>query len=173
MPIIGDSLSGLQPYPVLWSVQVIALKNKETARLLRLFSIIFPGGGAGIGLLLLRAAVGLIAIMQGVVCLFGRDSPTFWPCVVGLLAFASGVALLLGLLTPVACIVVGLCNVSVALLWLPASLPNLFADHLSPLFLVIMAAGLVLTGPGAFSFDARLFGRREIIIPPVARPPQS
>jgi hypothetical protein len=28
-------------------------------------------------------------------------------------------------------------------------------------------------GPGAFSLDARLFGRREIIIPPAPRRPES
>jgi uncharacterized membrane protein YphA (DoxX/SURF4 family) len=30
------------------------------------------------------------------------------------------------------------------------------------------AGSLALTGPGAYSVDARLFGRREIIIPPAA-----
>jgi hypothetical protein len=30
---------------------------------------------------------------------------------------------------------------------------------------------ITLLGPGAFSLDARLFGRREIIIPEAARPP--
>jgi hypothetical protein len=29
-----------------------------------------------------------------------------------------------------------------------------------------MLLALILIGPGAFSVDARLFGRREIIIPP-------
>jgi len=31
--------------------------------------------------------------------------------------------------------------------------------------LAVISAALVLLGPGAFSLDARLFGRREIIIP--------
>jgi hypothetical protein len=33
-----------------------------------------------------------------------------------------------------------------------------------------MSLALVLLGPGAFSLDARLFGRREIIIPVGRRP---
>jgi hypothetical protein len=35
-----------------------------------------------------------------------------------------------------------------------------------------MSAALVLLGPGAFSLDARLFGRREIIIPEGGRSPR-
>ena len=41
-------------------------------------------------------------------------------------------------------------------------------NHISPLAafnLAAISAALVLLGPGAFSIDARLFGRREIIIP--------
>jgi hypothetical protein len=41
-------------------------------------------------------------------------------------------------------------------------------DHISALAafnLAAISAALVLVGPGAFSLDARLFGRREIIIP--------
>ena len=30
---------------------------------------------------------------------------------------------------------------------------------------IILAAAIALLGPGAFSVDARLFGRREILIP--------
>jgi uncharacterized membrane protein YphA (DoxX/SURF4 family) len=41
-------------------------------------------------------------------------------------------------------------------------------NHISALAafnLAVISAALVLLGPGAFSLDARLFGRREIIIP--------
>jgi len=38
-------------------------------------------------------------------------------------------------------------------------------DRLAALILIVDAAALALLGPGALSLDARLFGRREIIIP--------
>ena len=34
----------------------------------------------------------------------------------------------------------------------------------SSLYVVCISAAIVLLGPGAFSVDARLFGRREIVI---------
>ena len=54
----------------------------------------------------------------------------------------------------------------------PAAAQNLFDTRLPTLFAVIMSAAIVLLGPGAVSLDARLFGRREIIIPPVFRSPR-
>jgi uncharacterized membrane protein YphA (DoxX/SURF4 family) len=38
------------------------------------------------------------------------------------------------------------------------------------LYLALMSLALALLGPGAFSVDARLFGRLEIIIPERRRP---
>jgi hypothetical protein len=35
----------------------------------------------------------------------------------------------------------------------------------------VMSIAITLLGPGAFSLDAHLFGRREIIIPGASRPP--
>jgi hypothetical protein len=52
-------------------------------------------------------------------------------------------------------------------------MPNLLDSELATFFIVIMAAVIGLLGPVAFSVDARLFGRREIIIPPVVRSPKS
>jgi hypothetical protein len=76
-------------------------------------------------------------------------------------------------LTPFACVVVGLYSVGVAVSGFQATAPPGFAAGSSLPLDVVMTAALVLTGPGAFSLDARLFGRREIIIPPPPRPPQS
>jgi hypothetical protein len=39
------------------------------------------------------------------------------------------------------------------------------SDPPATIFLIVMAATVLLLGPGAFSLDSRLFGRREIVIP--------
>lgn len=78
---------------------------------------------------------------------------------------AIGALLLIGYLTPVAGVLAALVCVSSAFSWFPVSSPELFKDKLSALLGAIIVAALVCLGPGAFSLDARLFGRREIIIP--------
>lgn len=120
-------------------------------------------------MLLLRAAVGLTAVAQGVAYLLSRDDPTLWTRAAGLLVIVCGASLLLGLLTPCCCIVVGLYSTGVALSTLQSATLLSFAAGSSLLFEVVSAAALFLTGPGAFSLDARLFGRREIIIPQLPR----
>jgi uncharacterized membrane protein YphA (DoxX/SURF4 family) len=81
---------------------------------------------------------------------------------------ASGALLLIGFLTKAAGVVVGLTGVGVALSWVPVPSLNSFDIKLSIIFMIVMAAAIILLGPGAFSVDARLFGRREIIIPPTS-----
>jgi uncharacterized membrane protein YphA (DoxX/SURF4 family) len=132
----------------------------------------FPGGWPGAGLLLLRAAIGITAIIQGGLYFADSGIPTLGTVAVGLGAIASGTLLLIGLLTPVAGSLMGLGTLGIALAWLPAATENLFATKLPSVFAVIMSTALVFLGPGAFSIDARLFGRREIIIPPVSRSPK-
>jgi uncharacterized membrane protein YphA (DoxX/SURF4 family) len=91
------------------------------------------------------------------------SSSTFGMWVVCLLTVASGVSLLIGFLTPVTC---GLTAAGTVLIRIQAPTPNLFEARLATVFVVIMAAAIGFLGPGAFSLDSRLFGRREIIIPP-------
>jgi hypothetical protein len=129
----------------------------------------FPGGWPGAGLLLLRAAVGVTTIIQGGLYLAEPGTLAFGTGTVGLVATVSGALLLSGFLTPVAGVLVGLGTLGITLGWLPAAIRNLFDTALPAVFAAIMSAAIALLGPGAFSIDARLFGRREIIIPPVSR----
>ena len=136
-----------------------------------LFFYTFPGGNPGIGLLLLRAAIGGAAIVEGVAYLAKPDNSVFGMWVVGLLAVVSGALLLVGFLTKATSALAGLS--SVALSWVPALPLNSFDTKLSLFFVIVMTVSIILLGPGAFSLDSRLFGRREIIIPHNTRPPNS
>jgi hypothetical protein len=119
-------------------------------------------GRAGIGLLLLRAAVGLTVVVQSGAYLFGGRDQTMRLWVISLLGVASGALLLIGFLTPFAGGLLGLS--AAACTWFQGT-ANVFDNRLSILFVAIVGAAIVLLGPGAYSLDARLFGRREIIIP--------
>ena len=136
-----------------------------------LFFYTFPGGTPGVGLLLLRATIGVTAIVQGGVYLAKPDNSILGMWMVGVLAVASGALLLIGFLTKAASVLTGLS--SVGLFWVSALPLNSFDTRLSLLFVIVMTAAIILLGPGAFSLDSRLFGRREIIIPHNTRPPNS
>jgi uncharacterized membrane protein YphA (DoxX/SURF4 family) len=109
-------------------------------------------------------------VIQGGLYLAERADPSVSTWATCLLAIVSGGLLTVGLLTPFVAAFVGLGTVAVAFSLLPITAPNFFDAKLSAVFATAMSAAVVLLGPGAFSVDARLFGRREIIIPPASRP---
>ena len=84
---------------------------------------------------------------------------------VALLMVASGTLALVGYMTPLAAIVGGLLTVATWMPGFPAPAPNLFVTRLAAILTAAIAIAIVCLGPGAFSLDARLFGRREIIVP--------
>jgi uncharacterized membrane protein YphA (DoxX/SURF4 family) len=133
-------------------------------RLQRLFSS-FPEGWPGIGLIFLRLTVAVNAILCAIDALVGPRSHAICAWAVGSLAIAVGAAIFLGFLTPVASVAA---TVGYLIKGVSPSLMTQANNHISALAAFILAAisgALVLLGPGAFSLDARLFGRREIIIP--------
>jgi uncharacterized membrane protein YphA (DoxX/SURF4 family) len=120
-------------------------------------------------LLLLRAVLGLTVLVEGEVYV-GEPNRTPAVLLIGLAAFAVGCMLLIGFLTPIVCAVVAAGAVGVGLSLFPACIPSLFDSRISLIFGLTMLVTIIGVGPGAFSVDARVFGRREIIIPPPIAP---
>ena len=126
----------------------------------RLFSA-FPDGWPGFGLLLLRIVVGVVAAVQGVHLVIVANL-TLGTCVIAGLAIAGGAAVLIGFLTPFTGVAL---SVSILLFWFPSPPAGLFLDTIAALLIMADAIAIALLGPGAFSVDALIFGRREVLIP--------
>lgn len=75
--------------------------------------------------------------------------------------------LLVGFLTPIITVIIGVGAIGFALSGLPLPIQYFFDTAHTLVDVIVLAAVILLLGPGAFSFDARMFGRREIRIPPV------
>jgi uncharacterized membrane protein YphA (DoxX/SURF4 family) len=137
----------------------------------RLFSA-FPAGLPGVGLLLLRAVVGAALVAHGVLCLVSSDRITLVVSVSTALLLLSGGCLLIGFLTPILSLLGGLECLGIVWSWFPFQLLSPFESKLALAPIIAMSVAIALLGPGAFSLDARLFGWKEIVIPPASRPPQ-
>lgn len=114
----------------------------------------FPQGKPGIGLLLLRLSVAAILLSAAPLAPPAALPDWLLPLVRGLLT----VALCAGALTPVAA---PICLLLAALALWTASLANPALAWLA----LPNALALLLLGPGAYSVDAWLFGRRRLILP--------
>jgi uncharacterized membrane protein YphA (DoxX/SURF4 family) len=132
----------------------------------------FPGGRPGVGLLLLRAAVGLFAMAAGIFCFSHPTSSSIGEWLLGLILLGGGIALALGIVTPWAAILVAVCFLGIAISWFPQPSWSLREAKVVAVGMIITAVAIALLGPGAFSLDGRLFGRREIVIPPSSHRPE-
>jgi len=84
---------------------------------------------------------------------------------VALLTIVSGVLLLTGYFTRFAAMVAVLAGLGSMCSWFAAPAVDVLETRLTAALATVIAAAVICLGPGAFSLDARLFGRREIIIP--------
>jgi putative oxidoreductase len=112
----------------------------------------FPSGWPGRGLLILRLATGAFLLYNGIAGL--EEAHRHETIALLVLAAAAGIFLLVGLWTPVAGVVVAVAE----LLSLASS-----ADGLqNTILLAAVGISLALLGPGVWSIDALLFGRRRL-----------
>ena len=136
----------------------------------RLFST-FAGGWPGAGLLLLRLLAGASLIDFGIGGV--REGPP--PLTVGLqiIGIAAAILLLVGAFTPVAGVLAAAAKAWIAISQFsshsgdpcsgdPCSGDPCAGGAWAALALAILAAALAMIGPGAWSIDARRFGRKHI-----------
>jgi uncharacterized membrane protein YphA (DoxX/SURF4 family) len=120
----------------------------------RLFST-FPNAWPGAGLLFLRLAAGIALIIGGSPALWGV--PHSGLLAAQIVAISVGIFLFAGLWTPLAGALQAIIE-----LWIAFSRGSEGAIHL---LAATLGVGLAMLGPGAWSIDARLFGRKRIDIP--------
>jgi len=118
----------------------------------------------------MRLTVALSAIVQGMSILI-ESSTQLLSWAIGSLEILVATALLIGFLTPIAGASASVGNLALGVARFLQSGENADQKTVAVFYLVVISLAITLLGPGAFSLDARLFGRREIIIPEGSRPP--
>jgi putative oxidoreductase len=138
----------------------------------------YIGGAGAVGLLVLRVVVGAAFILHGWPKIqhatgwmnaFAGDKapPAFLQAAAAVAEFGGGIALILGLLTPVfAFLIACTMGTAIGMAHVPhgdpfvASAPGQPSFELAAVYLGVALAVLLL-GPGEFSLDYLLFGRRR------------
>lgn len=144
------------------------MRASETWHLRSLF-FTFPDRWPGLGLLLLRLSVAYAAIAPGLGYLFTGLPAASGSRLMNLGGFAAGMLLIVGFLTPIVSILVAIVTFVLACCQPHAVHPASLELKLEIIKTLFLAVAIALIGPGAYSFDAHIFGRREIIIPDTSR----
>jgi putative oxidoreductase len=124
----------------------------------RLFST-FANGWPGIGLLLLRLLTAVVLIHFGIASVL--EAPPLTIIVVQIIGVGAGILLLVGLWTPVAGVLAAIVKVWIAF----SRVLSHSGDPWIAFLQAVLGAVLAMVGPGAWSIDARLFGRKRIDMP--------
>ena len=142
--------------------------------MLRLFTP-FIGGRAGVGLLIFRVLTGLALMQHGFSKIqhpfswmdaMGHGVPPFLQACAAVAEFGGGLALVLGLLTPIACVGIFITMlVAITTVHVPQGGhwiggPDSFEAAAS---YAISSILLFFTGPGSASLDAKLFKQSRLV----------
>ena len=134
----------------------------------------FPGGTPGIGLLILRTAAGIATGIYGGILLSRLETTIngqfsyISHLILSLILITGSIFFILGLMTPFVSITLAVSELIAAIvrLTLPNPLDGFRFTWIALLLLASIATALIFLGPGAFSIDSRIFGRRQIFIKP-------
>jgi uncharacterized membrane protein YphA (DoxX/SURF4 family) len=113
---------------------------------------------------LLRSVIGFTMAWEGILCLGIRDADARVR-IVGGLAVLTGILLITGFRSRLVSFLIALGIACLSPGAFPLPTLDLFDRLLPTLFAETMSITVVFLGPGAFSIDAWLYGRKEIIIP--------
>jgi putative oxidoreductase len=119
----------------------------------RLYST-FPDGKPGVGLLVLRLAAGASLIAERISMMVPLPPSPQWEIQIVLICI--GVCLCLGIWTPI----MGACE-AIAEVGIALSRSTQYQSHI---LLAILGISLAMLGPGAWSLDALIFGRKRITV---------
>jgi uncharacterized membrane protein YphA (DoxX/SURF4 family) len=131
----------------------------------------FLDGWPGAGILLLRAAAASGLIVQSIAYFTDNREPGLLSLILAVIAVVLGALLLIGCLTRCVAVVAAVLCLASMFAWFPGPRVGIFENRTTAAFAALTAMALTCLGAGAFSVDARLFGRREVIIP--KNPPYS
>ena len=115
----------------------------------RLFST-FAEGWPGAGLFLQRVLTTVLLLCCGITHFHG--TARLGLSIASVIAAVAGVFLLLGLWTPLAGIAIAIAEVWIFLAWSGSSL--------TPIMVAGLGATVAMIGPGMWSIDAKLYGRK-------------
>ena len=138
-------MSGFEFVAVFLTIRLIG------GTLQRLFSN-FANGWPGVGLLIQRTLTAILLIRFGIFGPTGTSLPS--PMIPEIIAACAGLLLLVGLCTPVVGTLIAVIELGVGIARI--------GDPWISVVLATFGGTAAMIGPGAWSIDARLFGRKHL-----------
>jgi uncharacterized membrane protein YphA (DoxX/SURF4 family) len=113
----------------------------------------------------LRVAAGATLISQGIAYFNDKHGAGFLTFAIVGLVIALGCLLLIGFWTRVIAALAAIIDIASVFSWFPGANTGPLGIATTAMLAAAIAVAVICLGAGALSIDARVFGRREILIP--------